>query len=109
MAASPSSKIAIVSEFLDRLGRLDIDGAAEFLDEDAVMTFPYLDQLNDVAGREMIVAQIKGTMVEMLEAMHFTYDAWYEPAGSGTGGSIVIGEYRSKCPIRGSSSFYENA
>lgn len=99
-----SDKIATVTEFMNRLGRMDIAGAAELLTEDAVMALPYLEQIEDLHGRNAIVAQIEATMVQMLEAMHFTYDAWYEAVD----GETVIGEYRSKCPIRGREGFYEN-
>lgn len=98
-------KTEIVRTFMERLGRLDIDGASELLDEDCVMSFPYIDALDDVVGREAIVAQIKGTMMQMLEAMHFTFDSWFEAKD----GQTVITEYRSRCPIRGSDGFYENA
>jgi ketosteroid isomerase-like protein len=100
-----SNKIAAVSEFMQRLGRMDIAGASELLAEDAVMALPYLDQLPDLHGRAAIVAQIEATMVQMLEAMHFTFDAWYEAQD----GETVIAEYTSKCPIRGQDGFYENA
>jgi ketosteroid isomerase-like protein len=103
--AMPSDKIAVVTEFMNRLGRMDIAGAAELLTEDAVMALPYLEQLDDLRGRDAIVRQIEATMVQMLEAMHFTFAAWYEA----TDGETVIGEYTSKCPIRGRDAFYENA
>ena len=98
------NKIEVVREFLERLGRQHIDGAGELLDEDAVMVFPFIEALEDVKGKAAIVGQIKATMVEMLECMNFTFDAWYEAID----GETVITEYRSKCPIRGQNGFYEN-
>lgn len=100
-----ADKPAIVKEFLSRLGRLEIDAAAELLDDDCVMTFPYIEALPDIIGKAAIVAQIKATTAVMLDAMHFSFDSWFEA----TDGKTVITEYTSKCPIRGQDGFYENA
>jgi ketosteroid isomerase-like protein len=97
-------KAGVVAEFLTKIGKLDIDGAAEHLDENAVMCLPYLDQIEDVRGRDAIVERIKATVPAMLTEMVFTFDAWYETAQP----DVVIVEYRSKCPWRGRDGFYEN-
>lgn len=99
-----SERIALATEFLTRLGRLDAAGVAELLTPDAVMILPFLDAVPDVLGREAIVRQIETTMQPTLESMHFTFDAWHETAG----GDVVIGEYRSRCPLL-AGGVYENA
>jgi len=106
LTTATAGRPEIVRVFLERLGRMEIDHAADLLDDDCVMVFPYVEALDDVVGKAAIVTQIKATMVEMLEAMHFTFESWFETGD----GSTVIAEYRSKCPIRGrAGAFYENA
>ena len=104
MTGTGNPKIAIIRQFLECIGRLDVEGAGEFLHEDAVMTFPYIDQIPDVVGRQAIIDQIAGTVPKMLKEMNFTYDAWHET----TDPDVVIAEYHSKCPLLNGQGFYEN-
>lgn len=105
MPERAARKIAIVTELLTRIGRMDFDGAGELLDEDALMVFPYVEQIGDVRGRQAIIGQMRATMPGVLEAMHFTFDAWYPVAEP----DMVIAEYRSRCPRAGGAGVYENA
>ena len=98
------NKIDIVTDFLNRIGKMDIDGAGEYLADDARTVYPYLDYLDDLEGRAAIVSQIRSTIPHMFERMDFTFDEWYEIADP----DAVIVEYRSHCPRLGNKGVYQN-
>jgi len=97
-------RIELVKEFLAKIGCFDMEAVRGFLAEDAVMTFPYLDQLPDITGRDAIVEQIESTVPVVMEAMNFTFTEFHPTADP----DCLIAEYTSKCPLRGSDGFYEN-
>lgn len=105
MSSTSQEKIKIVTEFLERIGRLDIRGAGELLHEDAVMMLPYVDPVPDVIGKQAIIEQLEATTPKMLEYMKFTFDEWYPTADP----NCLIVEYRSSCARRDRGGLYENS
>lgn len=92
-------KVDIVTDYLDRVGALDFDGAGRHLAEDAVMVVPFVPSTEDlppIAGKRAILDQMRATMVQTFERMDFTVDQWYDVRDS----DVLIAEYRSVCPLK---------
>lgn len=101
-------KVDIVTDYLDRIGALDFDGAARYLADDAVMMVPFAPsgvELPPLAGKQKILDQMRATMVRLFVRMQFTVDAWYDVANS----EVLIAEYHSVCPLKGGAGEYRNS
>lgn len=92
-------KVAIVTDYLDRIGALDIDGAGRHLADDAVMVVPFAPTPDDVppmVGKQAILDQMRGVVTAAFVRMDFTVDQWYDVSDS----DALIAEYHSVCPLK---------
>jgi ketosteroid isomerase-like protein len=93
-------KVDIVTDYLERIGVLDFDGAGRYLADNAVMTVPFAPSVEDVpplVGKQAILDQMRGTMSQLFVRMDFTVDEWYDVSDS----DVLIAEYHSVCPLKG--------
>ncbi len=97
-------RIEIARSFLDKLGALDIDGAGEYVAEDAVMLFPFFQQPGPYEGKETILNQFRSTLPNFWERMEFHYKAWYPTVDP----DVLIAEFDSKAIKKGNTGTYEN-
>jgi ketosteroid isomerase-like protein len=104
MSVQAQKKIEIVTDFMNSIGKLDIEGAGRHLAENAVMVIPYLESMPALEGKANIIRALNDTVPKMYERMEITYDAWYPVSDS----DVLITEYRSYCPLRGKSGAYRN-
>lgn len=104
MAELFAERVAVVKSFLDCLANLDFERAGQHLTEDAVMALPFLDALPPTRGKKAILDQTSSTMVQMIECMKFTYDAWYDVRDSAT----LIAEYHSEATLKHGLGIYRN-
>src|SRR3974390_3268176 len=89
----------IVTDYLDRVGVLDFDGAGRHLAENAVMTVPFAPSTEDVpalVGKQAILDQMRGVILPAFVRMDFTVVEWYDVSDS----DALIAEYRSVCPLK---------
>ncbi|PXW24489.1 UNVERIFIED_CONTAM: ketosteroid isomerase-like protein [Williamsia faeni] len=108
MSLSFQQKVDIVTEYLDRIGALDFEGAGRYLAENAVMVVPFSPSSQEIPplmGGQAILDQLRGTVASAFESMTFTVDQWYDVADS----DVVIAEYHSVCPLKGRSGEYRNS
>ncbi len=101
---NPEQRIAIVKDFLNKLGALEIGAACEHVAEDAVMLFPYLSQPGPYEGRQRIFEQFNSTLPAFWERMEFSYRQWYSCDDDTT----VIGEFDSRAIQKGNTGTYAN-
>jgi ketosteroid isomerase-like protein len=104
MALSFRRKVDIVTDYLDKIGSLDIDGAGEHLADDAVMMVPFAPSLEDVpplVGKQSILDQMRGVILPAFVRMDFTVDEWYDVGDS----DALIAEYHSECPLKGGGEY----
>ena len=99
-------KIEVVTDFLDRTGNLDFDGAGQLLAENAVMVMPFVDEMPRLEGRTAIIDQMRSVIPRMFERMNFSYDAWYDVCNED---DTLIAEYHSECPWTGGAGTYRNS
>jgi ketosteroid isomerase-like protein len=99
-------KIEVVTDFLDRTGNLDFDGAGQLLAENAVMIMPFVDEMPRLEGRTAIIDQMRSVIPRMFERMNFAYDAWYDVCNED---DTLIAEYHSECPWTGGTGTYRNS
>ncbi|MGZ4585701.1 MAG: nuclear transport factor 2 family protein [Mycobacterium sp.] len=93
-------KVDIVTDYLDRIGSLDFDGAGQHLADDAVMMVPFAPSMEEVpplVGKEAILEQMRGVIQQAFVRMDFTIDEWYDVGDS----DALIAEYHSVCPLKG--------
>ncbi len=93
-------KVGIVTDYLDRIGALDFDGAGQYLADDAVMVVPFAPSMEDVpplVGKQKIVDQMRAVIVPAFVRMDFTIDEWYDVSDA----DVLIAEYHSVCPLKG--------
>jgi ketosteroid isomerase-like protein len=92
-------KIEIVTDYLDRVGALDFDGAGRHLADNAVMTVPFAPTADDVpalVGKQAILDQMRAVILPAFVRMDFTIDEWYDVCDS----DALIAEYHSVCPLK---------
>lgn len=104
LSMSVEKQKAIVSDFLDKLGALEIEQACEYVAEDAIMHFPYLQGDNIFEGKPAIVKQFSSTLPAFWDSMHFTPKEWYP----GADGEVLIAEFSSKAIKKGNTGTYGN-
>jgi len=95
------NRVDIVTEYLERIGALDFDGAGRYLADNAVMMVPFAPSVEDMpplVGKQAILDQMRGTMLQVFARMDFTVDEWYDVSDS----DALIAEYHSVCPLKGS-------
>lgn len=97
-------QIEIIREFLGCLGRMDLDGAGHYLDDDCELILPFLDGMPPMTDKAAIVNQLKSSAPLLLERMDFTFDHYYPAMDP----DVVIAEYHSYCPLLDGSGVYEN-
>ncbi len=93
-------KVDIVTDYLDRIGSLDFDGAGQHLADDAVMMVPFAPSMEaapPLVGKAAILDQMRAVMQEAFVRMDFTVDEWYDVSDS----DALIAEYHSVCPLKG--------
>jgi len=93
-------KVDIVTDYLDKIGSLDIDGAGEHLADDAVMMVPFAPSLEDVpplVGKQAMLDQMRGVILPAFVRMEFFIDEWYDVSDP----DALIAEYHSVCPLKG--------
>jgi ketosteroid isomerase-like protein len=93
-------KVDIVTDYLNKIGWLDIDGAGEHLADDAVMMVPFAPSAEDVpplVGKQTILDQMRGVILPAFVRMDFFIDEWYDVSDS----DALIAEYHSVCPLKG--------
>lgn len=93
-------KVDIVTDYLNRIGALDIDGAGQHLSDDAVMMVPFTPSREDMpplVGKQAILDQMRSVILQAFARMEFTFDEWYDVGDSGA----LIAEYHSVCPLKG--------
>lgn len=93
-------KVDIVTDYLGKIGSLDMDGAGEHLADDAVMMVPFAPSPEDVpplVGKQTILDQMRAVILPAFVRMDFTIDEWYDVSDS----DALIAEYRSVCPLKG--------
>jgi uncharacterized protein len=105
MPVSFRRKIEVVTDFLDRIGNLDFEGAGQLLAENAAMIMPFVDDVPPLEGRTAIIDQMRSVIPQMFERMNFTYDAWYDVSDDE---DTLIAEYHSECPWKASDGTYRN-
>jgi ketosteroid isomerase-like protein len=101
-------KVDIVTDYLGKVGALDFDGAGEHLSDNAVMMVPFAPSVEDMpplVGKQAILDQMRGMMVQAFVCMDFTVDEWYDIADS----DALIAEYHSVCPLKGRGGEYRNS
>ncbi len=101
-------KIGIVTDYLDRIGALDFDGAGQCLADDAVMLVPFAPSAQGIppmVGKQAILDMMRGTMLKAFVRMDFTVDEWYDVSDS----DALIAEYHSVCPLKGQGGEYRNS
>jgi ketosteroid isomerase-like protein len=96
-------KKKIVTTFLDGIGNLDFDTAGEHLADDAVMVLPFVE-VAAVQGKSAIVHQLRNSIPQMFDRMDFAYDEWYDVRNP----DVLVVEYHSECPQKGTSGTYRN-
>ena len=106
MSVPVRRKIEVVTEFLDKVGNLDFDGAEQHLAENAVMITPFIDDLAPLEGRTAIIEQMRNLIPQMLKRMNFTYDAWYDVRDDE---DTLIAEYHSESPWKAGDGTYKNS
>ncbi|MFV8816890.1 PQQ-dependent dehydrogenase, methanol/ethanol family [Haliea sp. E17] len=104
LSMSMEQQKAIVSDFLNKLGALEIDQAGVHVAEDAVMHFPYLPGDNQFEGKTAILDQFKKTLPAFWEYMEFIPKAWYP----GADGEVMIAEFSSRAVQKGNAGTYAN-
>jgi len=104
LSMSVEQQKIIVTEFLDRLGALQIEAAGEHVAEDAVMHFPYLPGDNLFEGRQAIIDQFNKTLPVFWDYMEFIPKDWYP----GADGEVLIAEFSSKAVKKGNTGTYAN-
>lgn len=104
MSSDFHKRVAAVRDFLDSLGNLDFDRVEQLLAQDAVMVLPFVEEVPPSRGRAAIVDQLRNSVPLMFERMNFTYDEWYDVRDS----DVVVAEYHSECPQKGSGKIYRN-
>ncbi len=93
-------KVDIVTDYLDKIGSLDIDAAGEHLADDAVMMVPFAPSLEDVpplVGKQTMLDQMRAVILPAFVRMDFFIDEWYDVSNS----DALIAEYHSVCPLKG--------
>lgn len=104
-------KVEIVTDYLNKIGSQDIDGAGQHLADNAVMMVPFAPSMDDVPpleGKSTILDQMRGVILPAFVRMDFTMDEWYDVSGS----DALIAEYHSVCPLkepRGQGGEYRNS
>ena len=98
-------RVEVVTDFLDSIGDLDFDSVRQHLADDAVMVFPFVDNMPALQGKSAIVDQLRSSIPQMFERMNFAYDQWYDVRDD----DALIVEYHSECPQKGSRATYENS
>jgi ketosteroid isomerase-like protein len=101
-------KVDIVTDYLSRIGALDIDGAGQHLADDAVMMVPFgpsTEEVPPLVGKEGILQQMRGVIQQAFVRMDFTIDEWYDVSDF----DAVIAEYHSVCPLKGRPGEYRNS
>lgn len=105
MSSTFEQRVEIARDFLNGIGDLDFDRVERRLAGDAVMTLPFVEGLPPTRGSAAIVAQLRSSVSAMFERMTFTYDRWYDVPDEG----VLIAEYHSECPIKGTGDVYRNS
>lgn len=77
------SKVPIAMDFLTALGRLDFDAAALFLDEDAVLDLPYINNGLIVRGRADILQFFRQSMSKSVSGIVYKLDKAYPSQEAG--------------------------
>jgi uncharacterized protein len=93
-------KLDIVTDYLNRIGALDFDGAGQHLADEAVMMVPFAPSMEDMpplVGKRAILDQMRATMPQVFVRMDFTVDEWYDVSDS----DALVAEYHSVCPLKG--------
>ena len=93
-------KLDIVTDYLNRIGALDFDGAGQHLADEAVMMVPFAPSMEDVpplVGKRAILDQMRAVILPAFVRMDFTVDQWYGVSDS----DALIAEYHSVCPLKG--------
>ncbi|MBO0866136.1 MAG: nuclear transport factor 2 family protein [Mycobacterium sp.] len=101
-------KVDIVTDYLGKIGALDFDGVGEHLADNAVMMVPFAPSMEDVPplmGKQAILDQMRGVMLQAFVRMDFTLDEWYDVSDS----DALIVEYHSVCPLKGQDGEYRNS
>ncbi len=101
-------KVDIVTDYLNKIGSQDIDGAGQHLADNAVMMVPFAPSAEDVpplVGKQTILDEMRGVILRAFVRMDFTIDEWYDVSGP----DALIAEYHSVCPLRGQGGEYRNS
>lgn len=99
MSLTFQRKVDIVTNYLGKIGSLDLDGAGRCLADNAVMTVPFApsaEELPPMVGKQHILDQMRDTMMRAFLRMEFTVDEWYDVSNA----NMLIAEYRSVCPLK---------
>ncbi len=104
MPLSFRRKVDIVTDYLGRIGSLDIEGAGRHLADNAVMMVPFAPSVEDVpplVGKQAILDEMRGVIVPAFVRMDFIIDEWYDVGDS----DALIAEYHSECPLKGGGEY----
>lgn len=85
-SALPTDDVCEVStamDFLAAMGRLDFDAVGSFLDNDAVIEFPYLGAGVTVRGRTEIVKYLRHSMGSAIAGITYNLDQAYPSQEAG--------------------------
>jgi limonene-1,2-epoxide hydrolase len=82
--ATEVSEVPIAMQFLKALGRLDFDAAAKFLNADAVLDLPYVNNGLIVHGREDILQFFRRSMSMSVASIDYRVDQVYPSSKAGS-------------------------